>query len=123
MWARFINIAVGIWVMAAPTVLQVDSNGASNNNHITGPIIVTFATIAINEATRPCRWIVFVAGLWLVFAPFVIGHWSSEPMGAGSDIASGCVCMVFALVRGKIEGKYAGGWSMLWRDSKAEVER
>ena len=101
--------------MAAPAVLGIYSEAASNNDYITGPIIVTFATIAINEATRPCRWGVFVSGAWLVLAPFVLGHWRSEPMAAGSDIIAGCLAMVFALIRGRIEGKYGGGWRMLWK--------
>ena len=115
MWPRFINIAVGLWVMAAPSILDVASKAAANSDHITGPIIVTFATIAINEATRPCRWVVFISGVWLLLAPFVLGFWSTEPKAAASDIIAGCLCMTFALFRGKITGTYNGGWSMLWK--------
>ena len=120
MWARFIEIAVGIWVMSAPVVLDICSEAAANNDYITGPLIVTFAAVALNEATRPLRWVVLLAGVWLLIAPFLLGHWVSEPAAAGSDIIAGCLAMVFPWVRGRIEGGYGGGWSSLWRKGGGE---
>lgn len=115
MWPRLINIAVGIWVMAAPAVLDFDSVRAENNDHITGPLIVTFAAIALCEVTRPCRWIAFLCGAWLLMAPFLLGYWASEPPAAISDILSGGVSLVLSLFPGRIKSRFGGGWSALWR--------
>ena len=121
MWARVIEILVGLWVMSAPGILGILSERACNNNYIVGPIIVTFATVALNEATRPCRWVVFVAGIWLMVAPFVLGHWVSEPTAAWSDIVAGGLATIFPLFRGKITGSYDGGWTMLWKGSRSSM--
>lgn len=104
--------------MAAPALLQYQSEAAINNAHITGPVIATFSTIAIWEATRPCRWMSFAGGLWMILAPFVLGHWQSEIQAASSDILAGAAVAVVSLFRGKIEGRYGGGWSVLWKGTQ-----
>ena len=119
MWPRFVEIAIGIWVMTSPAVLGTAFERVANHDYITGPIIVTFAAVALSEATRPCRWVVLIAGAWLIFAPFVLGHWTSEPAVARSDILAGCLAMIFPWFGGRVSGRYGGGWSALWRGDQA----
>lgn len=46
MWPRLANVAVGIWLMAAPAVLAYGDKAAINDR-IVGPVAITFATTAI----------------------------------------------------------------------------
>lgn len=115
MWPRLLNILAGLWIMAAPAILGYNSEAAIHNARITGPLIITFAIIAIAEPTRPCRWMVFLAGLWLMASPFILGHWNQEILPASSDIASGAFAAVFSLFPGRPKNRFDGGWSMLWK--------
>lgn len=54
MWAKFLNIFLGLWVMVAPGILGY-SSAAADNGHIVGPIIVTFSVISLWEATHVLR--------------------------------------------------------------------
>ena len=69
MWPRIVNIALGLWLMVAPSVLDYGDPAAANDR-IVGPIAAALAVIAVWEATRPLRWVNVVLGLWLVIAPF-----------------------------------------------------
>ena len=113
MWARLINAALGIWLMAAPAVLGYGAP-AETSDRIAGPLIATFAIVAIWEATRPCRWVCFVAGLWLVAAPFLLGYGLGH-VATPNSIAVGAAVAALATHKGPIEERFDGGWSMLWK--------
>jgi len=51
---QFINVLLGIWLMAAPDILAY-GDPARTQDHIFGPLIVTIAMIAVSEVTRPVR--------------------------------------------------------------------
>lgn len=107
MWARLANTALGIWLMAAPAVLGY-GDPAQTNDQIAGPIAATFAIIAIWETTRALRWCNLLVGLWLLLAPWILGGYPGEAMM--NSLAVGVLMIALALVRGKIEKTYGGGW-------------
>jgi hypothetical protein len=113
MWIRVINIILGIWLMAAPAVLDY-GEPARTNSYIVGPLAASFATIAIWEATRSVRWVNVVLGLWLIVAPLVLGYRGSAAI---NGLIVGPLLAVLALLPGKITGRYGGGWSALWSTS------
>ncbi len=112
MWARIINVILGIWLMAAPAVLGY-ADPARTNDRIVGPVAATFAAIAAWEATRSVRWVNVVLGLWLLVAPWVLGY--SELDAYLNSLAVGTLMALFAPVRGKITQRFGGGWSSLWK--------
>lgn len=120
MWARFIVAAVGIWLMAAPAVLKY-GNPAQANDRIIGPVVATFAIIAIWEITRGLRWMNFLLGLWLVAAPFLMGYDNATPRW--NDVAAGAVIVGLSLVKGKITQKFGGGWRSLFCSCLTRDER
>ncbi|CAN5373025.1 MAG: SPW repeat domain-containing protein [Pyrinomonadaceae bacterium] len=67
MWPRIINIALGVWLMAAPAVIG-DAGAARTNDVIVGALAASLALIAISEAARPARWAGFALGLCPRFA-------------------------------------------------------
>jgi hypothetical protein len=110
MWPQFLNMALGLWLMAAPAVLGYGPPG-SHSDHIVGPLVVTFACIALWEATRPMRWVCLPLGVWLVAAPWVLGH---PVAGQISSVATGMAIAGLSFLGGRISRQFGGGWSMLW---------
>jgi hypothetical protein len=115
MWAQLINTFVGIWLMFAPDALGYDGPAATNA-HIVGPLVASFACIAVFEVTRPVRWWNVPLGLWLVLAPWVLPDY--PPVAMVNDMVVGVVVVSLSLVRGRIRGQYGGGWSVLWKSAR-----
>lgn len=119
MWAQVINAIAGLWLMAAPTILGADKT-AADNDHIIGPIIVSFAVISWWESTRVVRLYNLPLGLWLLLAPWVLGY--SETIVTVNDMVVGALVIGFSLVKGKIENRYGGGWSAIWKSDSLHAQ-
>lgn len=109
MWAQAINIVLGLLVMIAPALFSMEKT-MSNNLHITGPLIVTFALTALWEVNRNVRWFNYGCGAWLLASPLVLGY-----RGPGLELILliGLLVILFSLFKGKIEKPYGGGWRSL----------
>lgn len=108
---RLINVAVGIWLMAAPAVLDYGGKAATNDR-IVGPVTITFATIAIWESTRSVRWVNVILGVWLLLAPRILMYGPTSPKI--NSLVAGVLMIAFGLVRGPIEQQFGGGWRAIW---------
>lgn len=120
MWAQVLNAALGIWLMAAPAVLEY-GEPAMTNDRICGPVAATFAVIAWWEATRSVRWVNLPLGLWLVLAPWILGY--SETSTVVNSVAVGLVMAACSTVRGTVEKRYGGGWSAAFKSKNQSNER
>jgi hypothetical protein len=115
MWPRIVNIALGLWLMVAPSVLDYGDPAAANDR-IVGPIAAALAVIAVWEATRPLRWVNVVLGLWLVIAPWPLGYPADATL---NSTAVGVLLTGLALVPGRYKERLGGGWSAIWAPSPA----
>jgi hypothetical protein len=113
MWAQIINMVLGVWVTAAPAVLGY-GRPASMSDHIVGPLVATFACIAIWEVVRPVRWLNVPLGLWLVAAPWLLDH---PPSGQLNSMLTGTAIAALSCFGRTIQQRFGGGWSVLWRKS------
>lgn len=115
-WARIGSTLIGIWLMAAPAVLDYGAP-AEMNDRIAGPVAATFAIIAISGVTRPLRRVNTVVGLWLLAAPWLLGY------GGGvqtvNDMIAGALLLLLSLVKGTVDSHFGGGWSALWNSAHA----
>lgn len=109
MWARGLTAAVGIWLMAAPSIIG-STGPARTAALVTGPLLVAVALVAISEATRPVRWAGAGLGGFLVIAPLL---WQHPAAAAITSVAAGLVSVGTALVRGPLHARIGGGWSAL----------
>jgi hypothetical protein len=110
MIAQTINIVLGLWLMAASAVLDY-GRPAARVDQIIGPLIATFACIAIWEACRPIRWLNVPLGLALVVLPWFLGYPSDAAL---NSVATGLLAAALAIRSGVIHHALGGGWSMLW---------
>ncbi|QDV33418.1 SPW repeat domain-containing protein [Tautonia plasticadhaerens] len=111
MWAQVINTAIGIWLMAAPAVLGY-GGAAALNDRIAGPIVATFAAVAVTEATRGARLVNLPIGLWMVVAPWALGGPTTAVL---NGMVVGGLLVGFASIRGRIRERFGGGWVALFR--------
>lgn len=109
-WAQILNAFLGIWLMAAPAVLDFHGPGRINNL-IVGPIAATFAIIAIWEVVRPLGKLNIASGIWLVLAPLILNHQSMVPVI--NSFLVGIMMIGLALTSSRTSGKFAGGWRSL----------
>lgn len=119
MWAQVINALLGLWLMLAPAVLGFDKIIA-DNDHIVGPIIISFAVISWWESTRVVRLYNLPLGAWLLLAPWVLGY--NDTMAIVNDMVVGALVIGLSLVKGKIEEKYGGGWSAIWKSDSVHAK-
>jgi len=115
MWPQILNVALGIWLMAAPAVLAY-GRPASTNDHIVGPLVATFACIALWEATRAVRWVNLPLGVWLIVATWVLDHSQS---GQINSVLCGIAIAGLSCFGGAIQQRFGGGWAALWRDARS----
>jgi hypothetical protein len=97
--------------MAAPEVLGYP-DPARTHDRIIGPVAASMAIIAVWQVARSVRWVHLILGGWLVLAPWVLGYDTAALLHstAVGALMSGC-----ALVRGKVEQRFGGGWASLWK--------
>lgn len=123
MWPRFINAALGIWLMASSAVLGYAA-AAQTVDRIVGPLIATFAIIAIWQPTRPLRWVNSCAGLFLIATPWLFGYGA---FGAAGDVLAtmsqtvvGVAVALLACIKGTISQRFGHGWRTLWPPTRAD---
>ena len=110
-WNHLFVIALGVWLMAAPDVMQYEGTERIVD-HIVGPLVVSMAIIAMAQVTRSVRWINVALGLWLMLAPVLMRY---EPLhiGARSALIGGAI-LLLSLVKGPERAQTGGGWRRVW---------
>lgn len=112
MWAQILNTLLGIWLMAAPEILRY--NGvAADNDHVIGPIVTSFAIIALSGCTRGVAKYNIPFGAWLLVAPWVLGY--ENQTAIINDICVGLLVTPLSLFKRKTPHQYGGGWAALWK--------
>ena len=110
MWPQIANTLLGVWLMAAPALLAY-GGVAADHDRIVGPLVATFACVAIWEATRPVRWANLLLGLWVLAAPWVLDY---PRHAAVNTLLAGLLIAALSVPRGRLTHRFGGGWSALW---------
>src|SRR5690606_36032102 len=76
--------------------------------HIVGPLLVSFATIALWECTRNVRFFTLPLALWLLAAPWILRYDNNTALF--NDYAVAVLITALLLVRYKRENFFGGGW-------------
>ncbi|HYF68412.1 MAG TPA: hypothetical protein VD884_09755 [Ohtaekwangia sp.] len=112
MWAQIINTLLGIALMALPNTFEY-SGSAADNDHIIGPLVVSFAIIGISGCTRTVAFYNIPLGIWLLLAPLILGY--DDPLNFYVDMGCGIAITLLAFVRRHTSNQYGGGWSVVWK--------
>jgi uncharacterized membrane protein YtjA (UPF0391 family) len=109
MWPRVLEVGLGIWLMAAPSVLGYGAPAATSDR-IVGPLVASVAFVALWEVARGLRWANLLLAIWLLAAPLTLGYGG---VAAASSLAAGLLLLVSIRNRGTVRGRFGGGWAVL----------
>jgi uncharacterized membrane protein len=106
-WTLLVTSALGVWLMAAPSVLGL-TGAAADSHHIAGALVVTWSVIAFGEVARPVRLLNIPTALWIAASPWLL----SGATGASRwlDMLVALVVIAASLRRGRIDEQF-GGWN------------
>jgi short-subunit dehydrogenase len=111
MWAAGVTTLIGLWLMIAPFYFGFEDAGA-DTAYIAGPLVITASLIALWEFNRDCRYFNLGAGVCLVIFSLVI--YPDDLPATYNNVISGVLLVALSLVKGKITGRYGGGWRVLF---------
>lgn len=96
--ASWVNLLVGIWLLISPAALTLARPLVSNNVAfgILAIIVAVWSLVVVAENHAPA-WINFAFGIWVIIAPWALG--AREMAGVWSNLISGALLIIFALVR------------------------
>lgn len=97
--------------MAAPQVLNYNGM-AADNDHIIGPVVASFAIIALSGCTKAVGKYNIPLGAWLLFAPWVLGY--DKEVSVVNDMITGFLIIIFAFFKRTTNNQYGGGWRQLF---------
>jgi hypothetical protein len=113
MLPRIINLILGVWLMAAPAVLDY-AGAARTNDRIVGPLAASCAMIAAWEITRALRAVNAILGIWLFVAPWVLSFRGVEIF---NSTVAGLLLVFCAFTPGQVQHFFGGGWASLWKST------
>ncbi len=71
LWAHFLNVAIGCWLMLAPSILGYQSAAMTRSDVISGGLLLVLALGSLSWRAAPLRWGAALVGLWLLVAPLL----------------------------------------------------
>jgi hypothetical protein len=101
---------LGLWLLAAPTVFDVDiTTGAADVAHVGGAAVVVVSVVAMGEILRALRWL----GVLIGPAIAVLVWLTTAGTGYATAVTvTGVLVTGLALPRGRVRERYAG-WQRL----------
>lgn len=123
MWARILNIFIGLWLMVSPAVLHMNTI-AADNNHIVGPLVITFAVVSLWQINRNAVKANIVLGLWLLIGLFVLNF--NQTIIFLLNGICGVLIILLSSIKRKTSQKFGGGWRSLFQHNPphmVEAER
>ncbi len=117
-WPSALNLAAGIWLVAAPFALGFSTRAAIANDVVVGVLVIMMSAWALFTFRGIPSWINAILGVWLIVAPYALEyHGRGEVRDATSnDIAVGVVILVLSVTATFIKG----GSPQNWRRSEGD---
>lgn len=78
LWAQFLNVGMGVWMIAAPVMLgYADAWGMAASDILSGLLIAGGSLLALSWRAALVRWAVAAVAVWVMTAPLVF--WTDSP--------------------------------------------
>ncbi|MBI4345726.1 MAG: SPW repeat protein [Elusimicrobia bacterium] len=95
-WTHYVNIALGLWLIASPAMLGSGSAAIAWNDVASGALVVGLSLWARLPSGGRAAWAIAVVGIWLTFAPLVF--WAPTPLEYANDTLVGALIIAFAIL-------------------------
>ncbi|WP_022947355.1 NAD-dependent epimerase/dehydratase family protein [Methylohalobius crimeensis] len=96
LWAHFINMAMGTWLITGPPIAGYDDPTMVVNDLISGALVLLFAALSISRRMVWARFANGVMGLWLLFAPLIF--WTPDATAYLNDTLVGGLVIGFSFL-------------------------
>lgn len=96
LWAHFLNLGFGAWLMASPPILGYQDPAMITNDVVAGALVLLFSALSISRHLAWARFANATVGVWLLFAPLVL--WTSSPAAYLNDTLVGGLIISLALL-------------------------
>lgn len=97
LWASFVNLLLGAWLVTSPFTFGYQNAGMIWSNVVSGLLVIAFSLLAASRRFNAfARWAVCFIGIWLMFAPLVF--WSPTAAGYLNDTLVGALLIAFSVL-------------------------
>ncbi|WP_412754118.1 vitamin K epoxide reductase family protein [Legionella londiniensis] len=96
LWAHFLNIGMGFWLITSPATLGYESQALITSDIVSGIFVVIAAFFCLSWRFAWMRWMCAAIGLWLIFAPLVF--WAPTAAAYLNDTLVGSLIIGFSVL-------------------------
>lgn len=102
-WRDCLTIALGLWLLSAPTTFDHGSRAMLFNDIVCGLMIMVLATIALLPRFELARWGIAVVGMWLLLAPLLF--WTPNAAAYTNSTLVGALIILFSVIIPTVPGR------------------
>lgn len=96
LWASFVNLLLGLWLLTSPPTFGYGGNTALSD-YASGAAVIALAALAfVPRLSNYVRWAMCFVGIWLLFAPLVF--WTDSAAAYLNDTLVGALVIAFAVL-------------------------
>jgi nucleoside-diphosphate-sugar epimerase len=94
-WAHFVNMALGLWILTQPVMIQVEEPALFWSEIVLGAALMVFAALSLSWRLGWARWGQAAVAALIMAVPFVF--WTENPAAFLSDTLIGAFAFGFAV--------------------------
>ena len=95
LWAHFVNLLLGVWLVTSPSALGYRSAGLTRSDVASGALVILFSLLSYSRRRGAwAQWANCVIGVWLLFAPLVF--WAPTSAEYANHTLVGALVIAFA---------------------------
>ncbi|MDD5320833.1 MAG: NAD-dependent epimerase/dehydratase family protein [Methylococcales bacterium] len=102
LWAHFLNMSMGTWLMTSPPILGYQDQVMVVNDLISGALVFLLGALSLSRTMAWARFANAAVGLWLLFAPLVF--WTPSAAAYLNDTLVGSLVIGFAVLARPMPG-------------------
>ncbi len=95
LWAHFLNIGLGTWLLTAPATLGYQSTALVWSDVLAGLAVLALAFVSLSWRFPSARWATAGVGLWVLFAPLLF--WAPTAAAYLNDTLVGALIIGLAV--------------------------
>ena len=96
LWAPFLNLGLGIWLVTAPALLGYESRLMTWSDVLSGVGVLIFSLLSLSWRYGWARWANAAIGVWLLFAP--LAFWAPTAAAYTNGTLVGALVIGFAIL-------------------------
>ncbi|MCD6705457.1 MAG: NAD-dependent epimerase/dehydratase family protein [Thiobacillus sp.] len=96
LWAHFLNMGLGLWLIASPPILGYPDWPMILSDLASGVLVLLFSLLSLSRHMAWARFANATVGVWLLFAPLIF--WAPTAAGYLNDTLVGALVIGFSVL-------------------------